>query len=94
MSDGTLGASKGLDHGIRPRKYETDMAILGPLNEVRRRSINSMDLQDLRVTIVLTFMVGLDYQFVSDTGVHGYLPLTTFTVPRDVHTSPGPMVLI
>jgi hypothetical protein len=87
--------SKALDHGVGPWEYEPNMTILGPSDEVGRSTLNSVDLQDLRIAIVLTFVVGLDDKSVSETCLHcSAFLLTPFTMHPDVLTSPGPLVLI
>ena len=70
LSDRTLSVSEPLDLGVGPWEYEPNMPILGPLDEVGRSTLGSVDLQDLRIAIVLTFVVGLDDESVSDTCLH------------------------
>jgi hypothetical protein len=87
--------SKALDHGVGSREYEANMPIVGPLDEVGRNTLSSVDLQDLRIAIVFTLVVGLDDKSVSDTCLHcSAFLLIPFTMRPDVLTSPGPLVLI
>jgi hypothetical protein len=62
--------SEWFHHRIGPRENESNVTIVGPLHEVRRSPLGSVDLQDLRVAIVLAVVVTLDDQSISDMCLH------------------------
>ena len=87
--------SESFHHRIGPREDEPNVTIVGPLHKVRRSLLGSVDLQDLRVAIVLALVVALDDQSVSHMCLHRSAFRFGFpTVLSDVSTSPGRKVLI
>ncbi len=62
--------SKSFYHRVGPGEHEPNVTIVGPLHEVGRSAVVTVDLEDLRIAIVLAFVMTLDDQSVSDTCLH------------------------
>jgi hypothetical protein len=76
--------SEPLYRRVGSRKNEPNVAVIGPLDEVRRSPVGSVDLQDLRVAIMFAFVVALD-----DKSGLRHVP-ASFFLPLDfLHNAPG-----
>lgn len=65
-----------LDHDIRAGKEEALMAVVGPTDQIRRLTLVTVHLQDLRISIGFAYHVALHDESVSDTCIHVQRPFT------------------
>jgi len=78
------------DARIRTREHQRLMMVFGPTNQVRRRAVRTVDLEDLGLTTMLANVVSHDDQLVTHLRLHR-LPLpvswSTYTIGRLPHCS-------